>query len=126
MSGADIAARVAKAYDQAGVAAGDGVGAVPVTIIRPGVPTGPKWEPTPGAPVTHTFKALPAGAAYTRRTGVALGAKERVYSLANHGVTIAPLISDTLNIYDVSWPVIEVLPIDAAGAVIAWMVKVGR
>jgi len=126
MSGAAIAARIAKAYDQAGVAAGDGVGAVPVTIIRPGAPTGPNWSPVPGAPVTHTFKALPASAAYTRRTGVALGAKERVYSLANHGVTITPLLSDTLNIYDVSWPVIEVLPIDAAGAVLAWMVKVGR
>ena len=124
MSGARIAAQVARAYAQAGRAAGNGVGALSVTISRPGTPTGPEWAPTPGAPVNHTFVAKPSGKAYTQRTGLALGAKERVYSLVNHGVTIAPSTSDVLTVDGVNWPVQEVIPMDPAGFVISWMVKV--
>ena len=103
MSGAAIATQVARAYAQAGRAAGNGVGALSVTISRPGTPTGPEWAPTPGAPVNHTFVAKPSGKAYTQRTGLALGAKERVYSLVNHGVTIAPSTSDVLGVIVTPW-----------------------
>jgi len=126
MSGAAIAAEVALAYVEAGRDAGDGLGAVSVTIDRTGTPTGDAWNPTPGAPVTHTFTAKPSGKAYTQRTGLALGAKERVYSLVNHGVTITPSTSDTLTIGGVNWPVQEVIPIDSAGFVISWLVRVAK
>ena len=124
MSGAAIAAEVALAYAEAGRDAGDGVGAVSARITRTGAPTGPAWNPTPGALVVHTFTAKPSGKAYTQRTGLALGAKEQVYSLANHAVTIAPSTSDALTIGGVNWPVQEVIPMDSAGFVISWMVKV--
>ena len=124
MSGTAIATQVALAYAQAGRAAGDGVGAMSVTISRPGTPIGPEWAPTPGAPVNHTFVAKPSGKTYTQQTGLALGAKERVYSLVNHGVTIAPSTSDVLTVDGVNWPVQEVIPMDPAGFVISWMVKV--
>jgi len=124
MSGAAIAAEVALAYAEAGRDAGDGLGAVSVTISRPGTSTGPEWNPTPGAPVVHTFTAKPSGKAYTQRTGLALGAGELVYSLVNHGVTITPSTSDALTIGGVNWPVQEVIPMDSAGFVISWMVKV--
>ena len=124
MSGAAIAAEVAAAYAEAGRDAGDGLGAVYVTIARPGQPTGPEWNPTPGAPLIHTFTAKPSGKAYTQRTGLALGAKEQVYSLASHAVTIAPSTSDALTIDGVNWPVQEVTPMDSAGFVISWLVKV--
>jgi hypothetical protein len=124
MSGAAIAAEVAAAYAEAGRDAGDGLGAVYVTIARPGQPTGPEWNPTPGGALIHTFTAKPSGKAYTQRTGLALGAKEQVYSLANHAVTIAPSTSDALTIGGVNWPVQEVIPMDSAGFVISWMVKV--
>jgi hypothetical protein len=124
MSGAAIAAEVALAYAEAGRDAGDGLGAVSVTISRPGAPTGPAWNPTPGTPVVHTFTAKPSGKAYTQRTGLTLGAKEQVYSLANHAVTIAPSTSDALTIGGVDWPVQEVIPMDSAGFVISWLVKV--
>ena len=124
MSGAAIAAEVAAAYAEAGREAGDGVGAVSVTISRPGQPTGPEWNPTPGAPLVHTFTAKPSAKAYTQRTGLALGAGELVYSLVNHGVTITPGTSDVLTIDGVNWPVQEVIPMDSAGFVISWLVKV--
>jgi hypothetical protein len=124
MSGAAIAAEVALAYAEAGRDAGDGLGAVSVTITRPGQPTGPEWAPVPGAPVNHTFTAKPSAKAYTQRTGLALGAGELVYSLVNYGVTIAPSTSDALTIDGVNWPVQEVIPMDPAGYVISWMVKV--
>ena len=115
MSGAAIAAEVALAYAEAGRDAGDGLGAPIVTISRPGAPTGPAWNPTPGAPVVHTFTAKPSAKAYTQRTGLALGAGELVYSLVNDGVTIAPGTSDVLTIDGVNWPVQEVIPMDSAG-----------
>ena len=126
MAGAAIAAEVALAYAEAGRDAGDGLGAVSVTISRPGTPTGPEWAPTPGAPVVHTFVAKPSAKAYTQRTGLALGAGELAYSLVNHGVTITPSTSDVLTIYGVKWPVQEVIPMDSAGYVISWMVKVSK
>ena len=127
MAGASIAAEVALAYAEAGRDAGDGLGAVYVTITRPGQPTGPEWNPTPGAPVVHTFVAKPAsGQAYTQRTGVALGVGEFVYSLVNDGVTIIPSTSDVLTIGGVNWPVQEVIVMDYAGFVISWMVKVSK
>ena len=126
MSGAAIAAEVALAYAEAGRDAGDGVGAVSVTISRPGTPTGPEWNPTPGAPVVHTFTAKPSAKAYTQRTGLALGAGELVYSLVNHGVTITPSTSDVLTVDGVNWPVQEVIPMDSAGFVISWLVKVSK
>lgn len=124
MSGAAIAAEVALAYAEAGRDAGDGVGAVSVTITRTGQPSGPEWAPVPGAPVTHTFTAKPSAKAYTQRTGLALGAGETVYSLVNRGVTIAPSTSDVLTINGVNCPVQEVVPMDSAGYVISWLVKV--
>jgi hypothetical protein len=124
MSGAAIAAEVALAYAEAGRDAGDGLGAVYVTIARPGQPTGQEWNPTPGAPVVHTFTAKPSTKAYTQRTGLALGAGELVYSLVNHGVTIAPSTSDVLTIDGVNWPVQEVIVMDSAGYVISWLVRV--
>ena len=126
MSGAAIAAEVALAYAEAGRDAGDGLGAVSATISRPGTPTGPEWNPTPGAPLVHTFTAKPSAKAYTQRTGLALGAGELVYSLVNHGVTITPSTSDVLTIDGINWPVQEVIPMDSAGFVISWMVKVAK
>jgi hypothetical protein len=126
MSGAAIAAEVALAYAEAGRDAGDGLGAVSVTISRPGTPTGPEWNPTPGAPLVHTFTAKPSAKAYTQRTGLALGAGELVYSLVNHGVTIAPSTTDVLTIDGINWPVQEVIPMDSAGFVISWLVKVSK
>ena len=126
MSGAAIAAAKAEAQAEAGREAGDGLGAPSFTITRPGTPTGPAWNPAPGAPVVHTFSGLPAGKAYTQRTGLALGAKEQVYDLTNHGVTITPSTSDVLTVGGVLWPVQEVIPMDSAGYVISWMVKVSK
>ena len=126
MSGAAIAAEAALAYAEAGRDAGDGLGAVSVTISRPGTPSGPEWNPTLGTPVVHTFTAKPSSNAYTQRTGLALGAKEQVYSLVNIGVTIAPSTSDVLTIDGINWPVQEVIPMDSAGFVISWLVKVSK
>ena len=126
MSGADITADVQAAYVEAGIAAGNGTGAPIVTISRPGTPSGPEWNPTPGAPVVHTFTAKPSSKAYTQLTGLALGAKEQVYSLVNIGVTIAPSTTDVLTIGGVEWSVLEVIPVDSAGYVISWLVKVDK
>ena len=126
MSGAAIAAEVALAYAEAGRDAGDGFGAVSVTISRPGAPTGPEWAPVPGTPVVHTFIAKPSSRAYTQRTGLALGEGELVYSLVNYGVTIAPSTSDVLTIDGVNWSVQDVIASNPAGYAISWLVRVSK
>ena len=71
-----------------------------------------------------TDTAKPSSKAYTQLTGLALGAKEQVYSLVNRGVTITPSTTDVLTIDGVEWSVLEVIPMDSAGYVISWLVKV--
>lgn len=124
MSGASIAAEIAAAYEEVGQEAGDGLGAVTVTIARPGPPIGPAYTPRPGAAVDHTFTAKPVSIEQAQREGVTLAAGERVYSLVNHGVTIAPTVADELSIGGKKWSVVEVIAKDAAGHVLTWLVKV--
>jgi len=126
MSGARIAAQIARAYDQAGRAAGNGNGAMSVRITRTPPVSGPEWAPVFGTPVNHDFVAKPSSKTYTQRTGLSLGEKERVYSLVNHGVTITPSTSDVLTVDGVNWSVKEVIPMDPAGYVLSWLVKVAK
>lgn len=137
MTGSVIAREVAAAYAEAGVEAGDGRGALQVTIHRPGAPSGLAHSPTPGRPALHTFVARPAEAKYMRREGAVLKEGERVYSLVNSGVTVVPAIGDKLtpgtaehfhaNSHSAEvWSVQEVIEQNPAGHVISWMVRVGR
>jgi len=126
MTSAAIAAEIAAAYSEAGREAGDGIGAVSVTIERAGAPTGDPWSPTPGTPVEHTFTAKPADAMYRQRTGLSLAQGERVYSLVNHGVTITPTVADRLEIGGETWPVVEVIENNPAGGMLTWLVKVQK
>lgn len=126
MSGVQIAAEIAAAYEEAGVEAGDGIGAVLVTVVRPGAPTGNAWNPTPGTPTNHIFTAKPADKQYMQRPGAAMAEGERVYSLVNHDVTIAPTTADSLTIDGDAWAVVEVIEMDAAGYALSWLVKVKR
>lgn len=124
MTGAAIAAEIAAAYAEAGREAGDGTGAVEVTIIRAGAPTGPAFAPTPGTPASHTFTAKPVSIEQAQRAGMTLATGERVYSLVNHGVTIEPTVADELEVGGKKWSIVEVIAKDSAGFVLTWMVKV--
>lgn len=134
MSGADIAAEVAAALVEAGQAAGDGIGAVAVTIRKAGTATGPEWDQTAGTPTDHTAKAIPASVEEAQKRGMAVEASERVYSVVNHGLTIAPTVADKMRIgaeVDAAsaalfLPIIGVVAEDAAGYPILWLVKVAR
>ena len=126
MSGATITPTIKRGYEKAGRKAGNGTGALIVTINRPGAPTGDAWNPTPGAPVAHTFTANPGDAIYARRNGLALGQGVRAYSLVNIGVTITPATSDTLVIDGDNWAVQEVIEMNPAGHVLTWLVRVAR
>lgn len=126
MSGAQIAAEIAAAYEEAGIEAGSGTGAVLVTVVRPGAPGGDAWNPTPGTPTSHVFTAKPADKQYMQRPGAAMAEGERVYSLVNHGVAIAPTTADSLTIDGDAWAVVEVIDMDAAGYTLSWLVKVTR
>jgi len=55
-----------------------------------------------------------------------LGAGELVYSLVNRGVTITPSTSDVLTIDGINWPVQDVIPMDSAGFVISWLVRMSK
>jgi hypothetical protein len=122
MSGASIAADVAAAYQEVGVEVGSGV--LTLTVKRAGTPTGTAYAPTPGTPTDHTFTAKPVSIEQAQRAGMTLATGERVYSLVNHGVTIAPTVADELVIGGETWSIVEVIATDSAGYVLTWMVKV--
>lgn len=122
MTGSAIAAEIFDAYAEVGIDAGDGV--LDVTITRAGAPTGPAYAPTPGTPVDHTFRAKPISAEQAQRAGMTLATDERVYSLVNHGVTIAPTVADELVIDGRVYAVQEVRAQDAAGYALTWWVRV--
>lgn len=124
MTGALIASEIAAAYAEAGQEAGDGQGAVSVTITRAGASSGDAYRPTPGTPTDHTFTAKPVSIEQAQRAGMTLATGERVYSLVNHGVTIAPTVADELVIGGETWSIVEVIAKDSAGYVLTWMVKV--
>lgn len=124
MTGAAIAAEIAAAYAEAGQEAGDGTGAVEVTIIRAGAPGWPAHAPTPSSPTPHSFTAKPVSIEQAQRAGMTLATGERVYSLVNHGVTIEPTVADELQIDGQTFAVQEVRAKDAAGHVLTWWVRV--
>lgn len=139
MTGSSIAAEIAVAYDEAGVEAGDGTGALKATIVRIApeqrittptaeYPDASEFEPAvvPGGETTHTFTAKPVSKMRAQREGIVLEGEERVYSLVNHSVTIAPTTADKVTVDGATWSITQVMAKDAAGHVLSWLVKVKK
>lgn len=96
-------------------------------VQRPGTPTGPAYDPTPGTPVDHAARF--AVLEYTSRDidGTRILATDKMVYLAVGALTIEPTTSDLLVEADASiYKIIDVKPLKPATTVLFYQIQVRR
>lgn len=99
-----IAAEVAAAVGDVGHAA---------TLIRPGSPTGPEWDPTPGPEQRIPVKLLGDSLSLGLISGSAIQAGDRREMMAAEGTTPTP--ADSLQIGGTTYAIIRADPFAPGG-----------
>lgn len=99
-----IAADVAAALAEVGFTA---------TLSRPGTPTGPEYDPTPGVPTMHTVKVMQDTIRLGLIDGAAVRAGDKLLIVASEGVTPTP--ADRITLGGVSMAVVRVEPLAPGG-----------
>lgn len=123
MSGSAIATQIAAAASE--IARDAGNGANVATITRTGPPTGPEYDPTPGASVAFAVPILTDSNISIRDAGGTLtGEIRRVLSLV--ATVIVPLKGDTIAVGGVDHVITEVVPLSPAGVDLMYRVTLER
>ena len=95
-------------------------GTVVYTIT--GAPTGPAWNPTPGAPVSYTLGATVQGVAKEYVDGTLILATDLQVTCAVFGAE--PSLAGTITIDGKVCQIVRVDKVPGAGTVIAWRIFV--
>lgn len=83
------------------------------TLIRPGVPTGPEWNPTPGPDQRIPVKLLGDALALGLVTGTTIQAGDRREMMAAEGTTPTP--ADRMEIGGTTYAIIRAEPYAPGG-----------
>ena len=97
-----------------------GQGQVVYTIT--GAPTGPAWNPTPGAPVSYTLDATVQGVEADYVDGSLILATDKQVTCAVFGAE--PSLAGTITIDGKVCQIVRVDKVPGAGTVIAWRIFV--
>lgn len=118
MSGPEIAAEVAAALAEAGVEVGSGPHVV--SLEKPGAPSGPEWDRTPGAPFAHDLTVIEDSVGVGDGNGslVARAARTLLVAVAD----AEPEETDTILIDGARMKIAAVRPLAPAGVVLLWEV----
>ena len=95
-------------------------GTVVYTIT--GAPTGPAWNPTPGAPVSYTLDATVQGVEADYVDGSLILATDKQVTCAVFGAE--PSLAGTITIDGKVCQIVRVDKVPGAGTVIAWRIFV--
>ena len=87
-----------------------------------GAPTGPAWDPTPGAPVSYTLDATVQGVEADYVDGSLILATDKQVTCAVFAVE--PSLAGTITIDGKVCQIVRVDKVPGAGAVIAWRIFV--
>jgi hypothetical protein len=87
-----------------------------------GAPTGPAWNPTPGAPVSYTLDATVQGVDADYVDGSLILATDKQVTCAVFAVE--PLLAGTITIDGKVCQIVRVDKVPGAGTVIAWRIFV--
>jgi hypothetical protein len=121
LTGFDYAAAVADA--NAAIADAGQLGA----IRRTGAPTGPSYNPTPGAAVDHPARFVLLRYRTQEIDGTRVKASDRKALVAPGTLTIEPTLSDSLVEADGTvWPIVGVEPLRPAGTTVLWTLQLRR
>ena len=87
-----------------------------------GAPTGPAWNPTPGAPVSHTLDATVQGVEADYVDGSLILATDKQVTCAVFAVE--PSLAGTITIDGKACQIVRVDKVPGAGVTIAWRIFV--
>lgn len=87
-----------------------------------GAPTGPEWNPTPGAPVSYTLDATVQGVGADYVDGSLILATDKQVTCAVFAVE--PSLAGTITIDGKVCQIVRVDKVPGAGTVIAWRIFV--
>ena len=96
----------------------------PVTLIKPGEPTGPEWAPVPGEPVEYTVTAVDENNMQRDQVGTLIG--DAIHALTiSTSAGVAPERADRVRVMGREYEITEVAPLAPGGTVLLWQVKLG-
>lgn len=98
------AAEVAAALDEVGFTA---------TLTRPGAPTGPSYDPTPGTPTTHALRVMQDSLGLGLIDGTTIRAGDLRLMCAAEG--IRPTTADRVTVAGVSYAIVRCEPYAPGG-----------
>ena len=96
-----------------------------VTLIKPGVPAGPEWNPTPGQPVEHTIVAVDENQMRRDQSGTLIG--DAVHALiVSTAAGVAPERADRVRVAGKEYEITDVAAIAPGGTVLLYQITINR
>lgn len=118
--GDDIAAEVHEGLIEA--ATDTGQGELTATLIKPGVPTGPEWDPQPGVPTSHIITLVDISDLERDTSGSLTGRVER--RLLVSAIGARPEKGDTIQLGTRKHRVVTVSPLEPGGTTLLFEVLI--
>jgi|SRR5690606_28143396 hypothetical protein len=84
-------------------------------LVRAGTPTGPSYNPQPGAPTRHRCRMVETGYSLTNRNDTLILAGDKVGLISTAGLSIVPTKDDTLEIGSDVWHFADLQPLQPGG-----------
>lgn len=100
----------------------DRYGQPDIALVRPGAPTGPDYDPQPGAPTTTPLPRASARGVQARYVDGLIRATDLQVTVEPWG--FAPTLADQISIGGVLHEIVSIRRIPSAGVVTAWMIFV--
>lgn len=92
-------------------------------IVRPGAPTGPAYDPTPGVPTNHACVVVFDEWRADQIDGTLIRRGDLKILVAAHGLGITPTPADTFRYGGKDYAIINVRPLQPAGVPVMFEVQ---
>lgn len=97
------------------------------TLSRPGSPTGPAYDPTPGTPTTYAVSYVVDDYRNSELDGTRVLQSDKKLTMAVKALSITPATSDTLVETDGSvYKIIDVKPLQPGATTLLWEIQARR
>lgn len=97
-----------------------------MTLTVPGATTGPAWDSTPGAPVTHTCTGCVLDYSVYERNDALIQAGDRKVLLSTDGLSVVPDPAHWITVGGQDMAIIKVAPLNPGGTTVLYELQVRR
>ena len=87
------------------------------TLTKPGTPTGPEWNPTPGTPTDYTVKLVETGYSLTNRDATLIERGDKMLLIE---AAVEPALEDSITVDGSVLRLIDVQPLNPGGVVLLY------